>query len=316
MIAGLLTYDQCFLSIFLFQICIAYSGGRVIEHQCTGAEELLVKSLGLKNYKTAAVGVTKFLPLHDKMLVEIGKEINRELKAYSKDPTNIFKYRKDLEKLADFRNDQLIKDIQQKAPKLHCIVSSSFPRNKKMKNSFNKEALIFASMINPWIPDSHFTFRMNTILVLGGCKKEEIDCFNKLGLASHPNTVRNMQKKACVAFDKVAMEWKDGVVTHEKKIRLLEEVLNLHSESIGEMYDGIEVCTIDFSKAVVSNCASFSEPVYISCKQMLPESAVDLYEDTDLVSALNTLKGKMLPKFRYVFKKSSAGELVQAFSRR
>lgn len=219
-----------------------------------------------------------------------------------------------MEKLADFRNDQLIKDIQQKAPKLHCLVSSSFPRNKKIKNSFNKEALIFASMISPWIPNSHFTFRINTILVLGGCKKEEMDCFNKLGLASHPNTVRNMQKKACVDFDKVATEWKDVVVTREK-IRLLEEVLNLHSESIGEIDNGMEVCTIDFSKGAVSNCANFSEAVYISCKQiMLPESAVDLYEDTDFFSALDTLKGKMLPKFRYVFKDSSTGELVKAFS--
>lgn len=59
-----------------------------------------------------------------------------------------------------------------------------------------------------------------------------MDCFNKLGLASHPNTVRNMQKKVCVDFDKVATEWKDVVVTCEKKIRLLEEVLNLHSESV------------------------------------------------------------------------------------
>lgn len=76
LIAGLLTNDQLFLSIFLCQICIMYSGGRVVEHECTGAEELLVKNLGLKNYKTAAVGVTKFSPLHDKVLVEIGREIN------------------------------------------------------------------------------------------------------------------------------------------------------------------------------------------------------------------------------------------------
>ena len=183
-----------------------------------------------------------------------------------------------------------------------------------MKNSFNKEALIFASMINPWIPNSHFTFRINTILVLGGCKKEEMDCFNKLGLASHPNTVRNMQMKACVAFDKVATEWKDAVVTCEKKIRLLEEVLNFHSESIDEIDNGMEVCTIDFSKAAVSNCENFSEAVFTSCKQILPESAVDLYEDTDFFSALSTLKGEMLPKFRYVFKESSAGELVKVIS--
>jgi len=146
---------------------------------------------------------------------------------------NTFKYRGDLDKLADFRNDQLIQDIQQKAPKLHCLVSTSFPRHKKIKNSFNKEALIFASIINPWIPNSYYTFRINTILVLGGCKKEEMDCLNKLGLASHPNTVRNMQKKACVDFDKVVTDWKDGVVTREKMIRLLEEVLNRHSATTG-----------------------------------------------------------------------------------
>ena len=286
------------VDIHFFQICIAYSSGRVVEHECTGAEELLVRNLGLKNYKAAAVGVTKFSSLHDKVLVEIGREINRELKTYSKDPTNIYKYRGDLDKLANFRNEHLIKDIQQKAPKLHCLVSSSFPKNKKVKNAFNKEALIFASIINPWVPNSHFTFRINTILVLGGCKNEEMDCFNKLGLASHPNTVLNMQMKACVAFDKVATAWKDGVVTRQEKIRLLEEVLYRYSESIAEVDNGMEVCTIDFSKEAVSNCANFSEPIYISCKQMLPESAVDLFEDTDIASALNALKEETLPKFR------------------
>ena len=117
-----------------------------------------------------------------------------------------------------------------------------------------------------------------------------------------------MQKKACVDFDKLATGWKDVVVTLEKKIRLLEEVLNLHSESISEIDNGMEVCKIDFSKGAVLNCPNSSEAVYISCKQMLPESAVDLYEDTDFFSALYTLKGEMLPKF------SSTGELVKAFS--
>lgn len=286
------------VSIFIFQICIAYSIGRVVEHECTGAEELLVRNLALKNYKATGSGVRKFSPLFENVLQEVGREIKRELKAYSKDPLNTFKYRGDLDKLADFRNDQLMQDIQQKAPKLHCLVSTSFPRHKKIKNSFNKEALIFASIINPWIPNSYYTFRINTILVLGGCKKEEMDCLNKLGLASHPNTVRNMQKKACVDFDKVVTDWKDGVVTREKKIRLLEELLNRHSATTGENEDSMEVCTIDFSKEVVSNCANFSESVYISCKQMLPESAVDLFEDTDIASALTALKGETLPKFR------------------
>ena len=56
---------------------MAYSSGRVIEHECTGDEELLVKNLGIKNYKAAAVGVTKFSPLHDKVLEETGKNKER-----------------------------------------------------------------------------------------------------------------------------------------------------------------------------------------------------------------------------------------------
>ena len=56
---------------------MAYSSGRVIEHECTGDEELLVKNLGIKNYKAASVGVTKFSPLHDKVLEETGKK-NKE----------------------------------------------------------------------------------------------------------------------------------------------------------------------------------------------------------------------------------------------
>ena len=267
---------------------MAYSSVRVIEHECTGDEELLVKNLGIKNYKAAAVGVTKISPLHDKVLEEIGKEIKRELKNYLKDLTNTYKYRGELEKLADFRNDHLIREIQQKAPNLHCLVSSSFPRNEKVKNAKNKEAVIFASILNPWIPNSYFTFRIYTILVLGGCKKEEMDCFNKLGLASHLNTVRNMQKKVCFAFDKAATNWKDEIVTRETKILLLEEVLNRHSETTSQTDDGMEVCTIDFSR----------EAVYTSCKEMLPESAVDQFEDTDIALAVNTLKGKPLPKFR------------------
>ena len=68
-----------------------------------------------------------------------------------------------------------------------------------------------------------------------------MDCFNKLDLASHPNTVRNMQKKACFAFDKAATNWKDEIVTREKKILLLEEVLNRHSETTSQTDVGMEV---------------------------------------------------------------------------
>lgn len=70
----------------------------------------------------------------------------------------------------------------------------------------------------------------------------------------------------CVDFDKVVIEWKDVVVTCEKKIRFLEEVFNLYFELIGEIDNGMEVCIIDFLKGVISNCVNFFEVVYIFCK--------------------------------------------------
>ena len=53
----------------------------MIEHECTGDEELLVENLGIKNYKAAAVGVTKFSPLHDKVRRDWkrNKETTKEL---------------------------------------------------------------------------------------------------------------------------------------------------------------------------------------------------------------------------------------------
>lgn len=47
---------------------------------------------------------------------------------------------------------------------------------------------------------------------------------------------------------------------------------------------------------------------------MLLESVIDLYEDIDFFFVLDIFKGKMLLKFRYVFKDSLIGELVKAFS--
>ena len=91
---------------------------------------------------------------------------------------------------------------------------------------------------------SNFAYRINTILVLGGCKKEEVDCFHKLGLSSHPNTLRNMQKKAAASFDKSVNEWKIDTVNRHSKIKLLEEVINSLSE---KDENAMEICTVDFS---------------------------------------------------------------------
>lgn len=125
------------------------------------------------------------------------RDLKRAYRQFPVDPRDYpsLGYCGDLEKLAEFCNEQLVKVVEKKIPMLHSLVSTSFPRNKKVKNLLNKEALIVATFLNAWMPIFNFTFQNNTILVLGGCKMEEMDCFSKLGLSSHPNTLRNMGGK-------------------------------------------------------------------------------------------------------------------------
>ena len=75
--------------------------------------------MALKNYKAAAHGVRKFEPLQSKVLLEVGKQVRREITQYSKDPSNQFKYRGNLEKLAEFNNKSLLKEVEEKVPTLH-----------------------------------------------------------------------------------------------------------------------------------------------------------------------------------------------------
>ena len=74
------------------------------------------------------------------------------------------------------------------------------------------------------MPTSNFLHCINSILILGRCKKEEVDCFNKLGLCSHPNTLHDMQKKATASFHKALMEWKSDTENCHNQIKFLEEV--------------------------------------------------------------------------------------------
>ena len=146
------------------------------------------------------------------------------------------------------------------------------------------------------MPISNFAYRINTILVLRGCKKEEVDCVHKLGLSSHPNTLCNMQKKTAASFDKSVNEWKIDTVNRHNKIKLLEEVINSLSE---KDENAMEICTVDFSLDAVSKYKNYSDAVYRACKEMLPRNQDDLIEDTDVLSVLDTLKGEKTQNFRY-----------------
>jgi hypothetical protein len=185
--------------LFCLQIFVGYSSGRVIEHKCNGHESLLVKNLALKNYKSSAVGVVKFGPLRDHVFEQVGKEMKREIQTYITDPDASLKYHGDIKKLATYRNNQLIEDAKKKLPIVDTIIKAAFPRHKRVKNLLNKRALIISTLLNPWLPNSNFTYRVNSLLISGGCRSEEVDCFHKLGLSSHYNTLCNMQKNAAVS---------------------------------------------------------------------------------------------------------------------
>ena len=227
---------------FFFQIFIAYPNKRVIGHETDPEEKVLVTNLPLQNCKAAAHGVMNFEPLKSKVLLELGKQVKREIKRYSKDPSNVFKYRGNLEKLAEFTNESLLKDVEEKIPSLHTFVKASVQGWRKVKNPVNQEALIISSYLNLWMPISNFAYQINTILVFRGCKKEEVDCFHKLDLSSHSNTLRNMQKKAAASFDTSVNEWKIDTVNRHNKIKLLEEVINSRSE---KDENAMEICTVD-----------------------------------------------------------------------
>ena len=106
------------------------SSGRVIEHNCNDRESLLLKNLALKNYKSSAVGVVKFGPLRDHVFEQVGKEMRREIQMYTTTPDASLKYHGDIKKLADYRNDQLIKDAAEKLPIVDTIIKAAFPGHK------------------------------------------------------------------------------------------------------------------------------------------------------------------------------------------
>ena len=218
---NILYIPKCF-----FQTFIAYSSGRVIERECIEGEKLLVKSIGLKHYKAAAAAVTKIQPLMKKTIEQIGQKLKVELRNYSRDPTAVFKYDGDVEKLANYRSEHSITDAEQKLPILHTLICKSFSNVSEEKFAVNKKALAISGVLIPWIPSNKFTHRNNVILTTGGCKSEEIDYFHGLGLSSHKNTLRNIQERLSKNHDEDVKKWKESAMFDIKKMSLFKEVLS------------------------------------------------------------------------------------------
>ncbi|CAB3979299.1 PREDICTED: uncharacterized protein LOC107327384 [Paramuricea clavata] len=143
-----------------------------------------------------------------------------------------------------------------------------------------------------------FTHRNNIILTTGGCKCEEIDYFHRLGLSSHRNTLRNIQERLSKNHDEDVKKWKESALIVIKKISLLKDVMSRQDQQ--NIANNMDVCTIDFSETSVASLSSYTGKVYRACLKMPPETVNELYEDVQIVQALDTLEKQPTPSFRIV----------------
>ncbi len=284
------------MSFIFVKIFIGYSSGRVVEYECKDGEKLLVKNIALRRYKAAAAGVVNVPSLMNETVIQIAKKLKVEIRNYTRDPEAVFKYDGEVEKLAQYRNEHLLTEPVDKLPILNTLICHSFANVNKVKFSTNKKALIFSSFLIPWMPSNKFTYRINVLLTTGGCMTEEVDYFHRLGLSSHKNTMRNMQEMLSKNHDKDVKTWKESVENEIKKASLMGEVL-IRQEQFNKA-NNMDVCTIDFSEDTVANLPSYTPQVYRECKEMLPNSDNDLYEDILILQAMDEQKKQCTPSFR------------------
>jgi hypothetical protein len=150
---------------------------------------LLVKNLALKNHKSSAVGVVKFGPLRDHVFEQVGKEMKREIQMYTTTPDASLKYHGDIKKLADYRNDQLIKDAAENLPIVDTIIKAAFPGHKRVKNSLNKHALIISTLINPWLSRNKPLYMLHLDSLLIGRTRKNLHSPHR-GTFYHPDGER------------------------------------------------------------------------------------------------------------------------------
>ena len=251
----------------------------------------MVKNLCRENYQAAANSAMKFLPLRRELVRAVTDEVKKELRAYSKGSSSA-KYDGDPLSLKTFKNEDLLEEAGEKMPITHSIITGSSKVGVKYRQ--NKQALALSALLNTWLSRSNFIYRINTLLMVGCCKTEVMDLFHRLGMSSHPNTIRAQLQSSADHFDNEIVVWKKRVEKNRKQVKLLGEVMTAQTGSSG---DSMELCSIDFSRDTVEKSKYFDEETYESCKKLLPPGR-DILEDTDLMEASAMLKEEKLPLYR------------------
>ena len=204
------------------------------------------------------------------------------------------KYDGDPLNLKQFKTEDFLEEARERIPVTHAIVTATSKVGAKYLQ--NKQALTLSAFLNTWLPRSNFIYRNNTLLTAGCCKSEVMDLFHRLGLSSHPNTIRAQLQSAADHFDKEILAWKTQIEVNRKQLKLIEEINNSQTRSSEDVYS-MDLCSIDFSRETVQKCKHFDEKTFQSCQELLPDSHID---DTDLFNVSEILKKERLPFYRLV----------------
>ena len=215
----------------------------------------MIKQICLEDYKAVANSALKFLPFRREIVKAITLEIKREMRTYSKG-NSMAKYNGNPLRLKDFKSDDLLLEMSERLPVTHAVVTATCNSHAKTKSLQNKQILAFSALLNTWLKRSNFIYRLNLLLSKGCCKTEIMDVFHRLGLASHPNTIRTqLQGAANLSADKI-LSWKAEIEVNRKQVKLLDEVLASQTRFSQWQDDKLELCSIDFSKEMQKNACT------------------------------------------------------------
>ena len=84
-----------------------------------------------------------------------------------------------------------------------------------------------------------------------------MDLLYRLGLSSHPSTVRAQLQSSADHFDKEIMAWRSQIERNRKQIKLLDEVIATQAGSQFGESDAMELCSVDFSLETMQKCKNF-----------------------------------------------------------
>ena len=245
----------------------------------------MIKQICLEDYKAASNSALKFLPFRREIVKAVTLEIKREMRSYIKGKS-MAKYNGNPLSLKDFRSDDFLLEMSERLSLTHTIVTATSNSHTKTKFLKNKQILAFSALLNTWLKRSNFIYLLNLLLSKGCCKTEIIDLFHRLGLASHPNTIRSqLQRAANLSADEI-LSWKAEIEVSRKQVYLLDEVLSSQTRFSQSKYD-MELCSIDFSKETAEKCLYFDTNTFELCKNLL--SFGNIHEDTDILDALHSL---------------------------